>query len=339
MNWKKYTIETTTDAEDILSEELSELGACGIELEDNVPLTEEELKGMFVDLPLDLSGDDGLAKVSFYAEDRGDGTISLGGDEPRVTDERTLLAEVREMLARVGAYCNIGTGNITVSETKNVDWENNWKAYWHAFAVDRVVIKPSWEDLSGDLLALAEEGAVVLDMDPGTAFGTGSHETTQLCIRALQKYLKPGDAVLDVGTGSGILAITACALGADRAFGTDLDEAAVGAAAENAERNGVADRITVVRGNLIDPAETDLKNRAGAEYDIVTANILAPVIIELQKTVADYMKPGAYFLASGILDVKEEEVKAAIASNPALEICETAHQGEWVGIVARKVSE
>ena len=337
MKWKRFTIETTTDAEDILSEELSELGACGVEIEDNVPLTEEELSGMFVDLPLDLSGDDGLAKVSFYAEDRGDGLLSLGGDEPREVSEDVLLGEIREMLARVSAYCPLGSGEITVTTTENVDWENNWKAYWHAFSVDRVVIKPSWEDLEGELLELAQSGAVVLDMDPGTAFGTGSHETTQLCIRALQKYLKPGDAVLDVGTGSGILAITACALGAERAFGTDLDECAITSAQENAERNGVAEKITVRRGNLIDPADTDLKEAAGVGYDIVTANILAPVIIELQKVIADHMKPGAFFLASGILDVKEDEVKAALEANPELEIVEIAHQGEWVGIIARKI--
>ena len=336
MKWKKFTIQTITDAEDILSEELSELGACGVEIEDNVPLTEEELSGMFVDLPLDLSGDDGLAKVSFYAEDRGNGMLSLGGDEPREVAEETLLEEIRKMLARVGAYCPLGAAELTVSETENTDWENNWKSYWHAFSVDRVVIKPSWEELSGELLELAESGAVVLDMDPGTAFGTGSHETTQLCIRALQKYLKPGDAVLDVGTGSGILAITACALGASRAFGTDLDEVAIDAARENAERNGVAGKIAVMRGNLIDPAETDLKEAVGVGYDIVTANILAPVIIELQKVIADFMKPGAYLLASGILDVKEDEVKAALEANPALTVCEVAHQGEWVGIIARR---
>ncbi len=317
MKWKKFTMETTTEAVDLISETLSELGVEGIEIEDHVPLTESETKGMFIDILPDLGPDDGTAKVSFYLEED--------------ADSDKLLADISRELEDLRLFVNVGSGKITESETEDKDWINNWKEFFHPFYVDDILIKPTWEEMPKEA-----DPALVIEIDPGTAFGTGSHETTQLCIRAIRKYLQPGDEVLDVGTGSGILAIAACKLGAGHAFGTDLDECAVTAAVENAEVNGIgADQFEVVLGNIID--DEAIQAKAGFEkYDLVTANILAPVIIMLQSEITRHMKHGAILVTSGIINTKEADVRAAIEANPELELLETTYQGEWVSIVAKR---
>ena len=317
MKWKKFTMETTTEAVDLISETLSELGVEGIEIEDHVPLTESETKGMFIDILPDLGPDDGTAKVSFYLEED--------------ADSDKLLADISRELEDLRLFVNVGSGKITESETEDKDWINNWKEFFHPFYVDDILIKPTWEEMPKEA-----DPALVIEIDPGTAFGTGSHETTQLCIRAIRKYLQPGDEVLDVGTGSGILAIAACKLGAGHAFGTDLDECAVTAAVENAEVNGIgADQFEVVLGNIID--DEAIQAQAGFEkYDLVTANILAPVIIMLQSEITRHMKHGAILVTSGIINTKEADVRAAIEANPELELLETTYQGEWVSIVAKR---
>lgn len=317
MKWKKFTIETTTEAVDYLSDSLADLGVQGIEIEDNIPLTEAETKGMFIDILPELPPDDGSAKISFYID------VDVETDE--------LLANVRNELEFMRGFMNVGTGTILESETEDKDWMNNWKQYFHPFTVDDILIKPTWEEIPEE-----HKDKMMIEIDPGTAFGTGSHETTQLCIRAIRKFVKPGDQVLDVGTGSGILAIAALKLGAARAFGTDLDECAVSAAIENAEVNGISsEQFPVILGNIID--DEAVQAQAGLEcYDVVTANILAPIIILLQAEVARHMKPGAIFITSGIINMKEAEVRAALEANPELEIIETNYQGEWVSIVARK---
>ncbi len=317
MKWKKFTIETTTDAVDYLSDSLSDLGVEGIEIEDNIPLTESETKGMFIDILPELPPDDGTARVSFYID------VDV--------DTEALLADVRAELEMMRTFMNVGAGTITESETEDKDWMNNWKQYFHPFTVDDILIKPTWEEIP-------EEHAdkMMIEIDPGTAFGTGSHETTQLCIRAIKKYVKPGDLVLDVGTGSGILGIAALKLGAKKVFGTDLDECAISAAQENAEVNGIsAEQFPVILGNIIDDGATQEAAGLGC-YDVVTANILAPIIILLQGEIAQHMKPGAIFITSGIINMKEADVRAAMEANPELEIIETNYQGEWVSIVARK---
>lgn len=316
MKWKKFTIETTTAAVDLISEALSEFGVEGIEIEDHVPLTAAETKGMFIDILPELPPDDGSAKVSFYLE------------EDAETEE--LLAGIREKLDRLDEFIPVGSGVITASETEDKDWINNWKEYFHPFTVDDILIKPTWE-------AVPEEhkDKCMIEIDPGTAFGTGSHETTQLCIRALKKYIRPGDRVLDVGTGSGILAIAALKLGAKEALGTDLDECAVTASRENAQVNGIGEeQFSVILGNLID--EEAVKEQVGFGcYDVVTANILAPVILLLQEEMARHMKPGAVFITSGIINTKADEVREALRRNPDWELCEENTQGDWVSFVAR----
>ncbi|MCI6676870.1 MAG: 50S ribosomal protein L11 methyltransferase [Clostridiales bacterium] len=317
MKWKKFTLETTTEAVDFISELFDEIGIEGIEIEDNIPLTESETKGMFIDILPELPPDDGSAKVSFYLDDTYDVPATLNA--------------VKEGLKEISAYVDLGSCNMTSSETEDKDWINNWKQYFKPFTVDDILIKPTWETIPEE-----HKDKLLIQIDPGTAFGTGQHETTQLCIRALRKYLKQGDKVLDVGTGSGILAITALMLGADKAVGTDLDENAITAAKENTQANAIDPaKFEVYTGNLID--DQAIKDIVGYEdYDVVVANILADVIIPLQAEVPPHLKKGGIFITSGIINMKEQAVKDAFAVNDAFEVIETTYQGEWVSITARK---
>ena len=224
----------------------------------------------------------------------------------------------------------IGSGDITSSQTEDIDWINNWKQYFHQFYVDDILIVPSWEEVKAE-----DKDKMILHIDPGTAFGTGMHETTQLVIRQLKKYVTPDTEMLDVGTGSGILGIVALKLGAKHVLGTDLDPCAVPAVAENKEANQIVDEtFDMVIGNIID--DKAIQDQAGYEkYDIVTANILADVLIPLTPVIVNQMKKGAYYITSGILDVKEEVVVEAVKA-AGLTVVEVTHQGEWVSVTARK---
>ncbi len=318
MKWRKFTIQTTCEAVDLVSSMLDDLGIEGIEIEDNVPLTEQETKGMFIDILPELPPDDGTARVSYYLE--------------MDADAEGILAQVREGLEELRMFVDVGSGEISRSETEDLDWMNNWKQFFKPFTIDHILIKPTWEEIPEE-----HKDKLLVEIDPGTAFGTGSHETTQLCIRQLQKYLKPGDRVLDVGTGSGILGITAIKLGAGSAFGTDLDENAVEAAKENVAVNHIpAEQFPIITGNIID--DEAVQREAGLNcYDIVVANILAPVIILLSGEVARHMKKGAVMITSGIINTKEAEVKKAFEENPDFEIVEIARQNDWVSVTVRRV--
>ncbi len=317
MKWTKFTLKTTTEAVDLISNMLDELGIEGIEIEDNVPLSEADTKGMFIDILPELPPDDGTAKVSFYLED--------------LSNLEDLLRNIEEGLDDLSEFVNVGERTIAVSETEDKDWINNWKQYFKPFTVDDILIKPTWEEIPAE-----HADKLLIEIDPGTAFGTGKHETTQLCIRQLDKYIKGGEKVLDVGTGSGILGIAALKLGASEAFGTDLDENAVVAVRENLEANHIpAEKFGVVQGNIID--DKAIQDQAGYEcYDIVVANILAPVIIMLQGEIAPHLKHGGIFITSGIINTKEEDVRQAMEANPELEIVEINHQNDWVSITARR---
>ena len=317
MKWNKFRLKTTTEAEDIVSSMLMDLGVQGIEIEDKIPMTQAEKEQMFVDILPETGINDGIAYISFYLEE----------DE----DKESLLEAVKNELEDMRAYVEVGEGTIEESQTEDVDWVNNWKKYFHQFYVDDILIIPSWEEVKPE-----DEGKMIVHIDPGTAFGTGMHETTQLCIRQLRKYMTPGAKVLDVGTGSGILGITALKLGAGEVFGTDLDENAIVAVGENLESNDIStEKFTVIQGNIIDDEAVQQQAGIGC-YDIAVANILAPVIIMLQGEIAKHLKPGAVFITSGIINTKEQAVKEALASNPELEIIETTYQGEWVSITARR---
>lgn len=317
MKWKKFTLETTTEAVDYLGSLFDDIGIQGMEIEDNVPLTEKETKGMFIDILPELPPDDGSARVSFYLDD----------DD----NAEEILAAVREGLSELKTYVDIGAGTITASETEDKDWINNWKQYFKPFTVDDILIKPTWEEIPE-----GQEGKLLIQIDPGTAFGTGKHETTQLCIRQLKKYVKDGMDILDVGTGSGILGITALKLGAGHVFGTDLDENAITAVHENLAANEIPEeKFAVLQGNIID--EKAVQDAAGYEcYDIAVANILADVIILLQAEIAAHIKKGGLFITSGIIDMKEQAVLDAFAGNSAFEIVEVTRMGEWVSVTARK---
>ena len=317
MKWKKFTLTTTTEAVDLISYTLDELGIEGIEIEDNIPLTEKETKGMFIDILPELPPDEGVAKVSFYLDE----------DD----DIPAMMAKVKEALEELKPFTDLGACTFAESETEDKDWINNWKQYFKPFTVDHILIKPTWETVPEE-----HKDKLLIQIDPGTAFGTGMHETTQLCIHQLEKYVTPDSEVLDVGTGSGILGITALKLGAKHVFGTDLDENAITAVGENLEANGIApEQFKVVQGNIID--DKAVQDEVKYEYyDIAVANILADVIIMLQKEIPVHIKKNGIFITSGIIDMKEEAVKAAFEANDAFEIVEITHQGEWVSVTARK---
>ena len=317
MKWKKFTLTTTTEAVDYLGSMFDEIGIQGMEIEDNIPLTEAETKGMFIDILPELPPDEGIAKVSFYLDD----------DD----DVERILREVQEGIEEYRQFVDMGEGTIEASETEDKDWINNWKQYFKPFTVDNILIKPTWEPIPEE-----HKDKMLIQIDPGTAFGTGKHETTQLCIRQLEKFVKPGVKVLDLGTGSGILGITALKLGADYVYGTDLDENAITAVHENLEANQIPEeKFGVIQGNIID--EKEVQDAAGYEcYDIAVANILADIIIMIQEEVPVHIKKGGIFITSGIINMKEQAVKDALAKNDAFEIIETTYQGEWVSITCRK---
>ena len=319
MKWNRFTVKTKTEAEDIVISTLAEVGIEGVEIQDKQPLTEEDKAQMFVDIMPEGPADDGIAYLNFYLEED--------------ADKEAILKDVREALDDLKNFMDIGEATIEESQTEDKDWINNWKQYFHQFYVDDILIVPSWEEVKAE-----DKDKMILHIDPGTAFGTGMHETTQLVIRQLKKYVTPDTEMLDVGTGSGILGIVALKLGAKHVLGTDLDPCAVPAVAENKEANQIVDEaFDMVIGNIID--DKAIQDQAGYEkYDIVTANILADVLIPLTPVIVNQMKKGAYYITSGILDVKEEVVVEAVKAVKAagLTVVEVTHQGEWVSVTARK---
>lgn len=334
MKWNKVTLKTTTEALDYFGAIATDLGLEGFLIEDNVPLSQEDKEKMFIDILPELPPDDGTAQVSFFVEEG--------------TDLDKLYKDIKEQTEDYSDFCDFGEMTLELSLTEDKDWINNWKEFFKPFRVDdRIVIKPTWEQLPEDV----KEDDIVIEIDPGTAFGTGAHETTKLCILNLRKYLKEKDLLLDVGCGSGILAIAGLKLGAESAFGIDIDDNATRIAVENAEINkistGYIDKmdesstvsvpqgnVLFTTGNVIDDAP--LRKSIGLKkYDMVVANILADIIIPLSGVVGEFMKDGALFISSGIINTKEEAVKAALTAN-GFTIVEVTHLNDWVSITARK---
>ena len=320
MKWNKYTIETTTAAEDYMSSMLMDLGIEGVEIEDKIPLSKEDQADMFIDFLPELPPDDGVSYVSFYVENDG-------------TDDAELLRQVKIALEDLRKLVDVGTGIITSDQTEDLDWINNWKEFFKSFSIDNILIKPTWEELK-----VEDQDKILIEIDPGVSFGTGKHETTQLCIKQLQKYIGSelkAPKVLDVGCGSGILSIVALKLGAREVVGTDLDADCIISSKENMAVNHLPEELgTFYKGNLID--DTALQEKVGTEeYEIVVANILADVIIPMAPVIPARLKQGGYFITSGIIDFKENEVKEAI-EKAGLKVVEINHQGEWVNITAKK---
>ncbi len=316
MKWNKFTLKTRTDVEDIIISTLADIGIQGAEIEDKQPLTEEDKKQMFVDILPDMPEDDGVAYLNFYL------------DEDENVEE--MLQKVKDELSELRNFVDIGEGTITTSQTEDKDWINNWKQYFKQFYVDDILIIPSWEEVKEE-----DKDRMIIHIDPGTAFGTGMHETTQLCIRQLKKYVTPETELLDVGTGSGILSIVALKLGAKHAVGTDLDPCAVPAVEENKEVNNIpTESFDMMIGNIID--DKAIQDKVGYEkYDIVAANILADVLVPLTPVILNQMKKGGIYITSGIIDNKEETVVKAV-KEAGLEVLEVTYQGEWVSVTARK---
>ena len=316
MRWNKFRLKTTTEAEDLVSSMLMDLGIEGVEIEDKVPLTQADKEQMFVDILPQIESDDGIAYLSFYLEEE--------------VDKEEMLAKVRDEFEAMRAYANVGEGTIEESQTEDLDWVNNWKQYFHQFYVDDILIIPSWEEVKPE-----DEDKMIIHIDPGTAFGTGMHETTQLCIRQLKKHVTKETRILDVGCGSGILGMLALKFGAAYSVGTDLDPCAIDATYENMEVNGITrDQYEVIIGNIIDDKE--VQDKVGYDkYDIVVANILADVLVPLTPVILNQLKKGGVYITSGIIDDKEDTVVEAVKA-AGLEVLEVTYQGEWVSVTARK---
>lgn len=315
MKWIRYTIDTIPQAEDVISGILMEHDITNIEIKDNLPVFDEKQGGVYEELQPDISGDLDECKICFYVEEDFDAT--------------SLIESIHLSLEETRKFMDIGSGKISVDETDEQDWRNNWKKYFHEFTIEDILFLPTWEDKEG----LKDQ--MVVRIDPGIAFGTGKHETTQLCIRQLKKYLKGGEAVLDLGFGSGILSIVALKLGAGTVAGTDIDEDCILSAKENFENNGLDyEKTSFHIGNLC--TDDALEEALGSEcYDVVVANILADIIVEMMPRIPGRMKKGGMFISSGIIDFKADEVRSAI-EKAGLVVVEVNHQGEWVNITARK---
>ena len=326
MKWVKFRVKTVTGAEDIIISTLYDIGLEGAQIEDKVPLTALEKEQMFVDILPEGPEDDGVAYLSFFVEKKEDGSLEINGE---ATDVNTNLQNIKNELEDLRMFCDIGEGTVVVDETEDIDWINNWKQYFHQFYIDDILVIPSWEDIKPD-----DRDRMVLHIDPGTAFGTGMHETTQLCIRQLRKYITPETELLDVGTGSGILAILSLMFGAKHAVGTDLDPCAVEAVAQNCEVNGIDRRqFDMMIGNIITDKTVQDKVGYGC-YDIVVANILADVLVPLTPVIVNQLKKGGIYITSGIINDKEETVRKAV-EEAGLEILEVTYQGEWVSVTAK----
>lgn len=330
MKWKKFMVKTTTEAEDIIISILYDIGLEGAQIEDKVPLTPLEKEQMFVDILPDGPEDDGIAYLSFFVEEKEDGTMELLGES---VDTDTVVARMQAELEDLKSFLNIGEGSIMVSETEDIDWINNWKKYFHQFYIDDLLVIPSWEEVKPE-----DKDKKILHIDPGTAFGTGMHETTQLCIRQLKKYITPETELLDVGTGSGILSIVSLMYGIHHAVGTDLDPCAVEAVRENMETNHIpAEKFDMMIGNII--TDKAVQDKVGYnKYDIVVANILADVLVPLTPVIVNQLKTGGIYITSGIIDNKEQTVVDAVKA-AGLEVLEVTYQGEWVSVTARKNQE
>ena len=327
MKWVRFRVKTVTEAEDIIISTLYDIGLEGAQIEDKVPLSPLEKEQMFVDILPDGPQDDGIAYLSFFVEKKEDGSLEVQCETVTID---TVLSNIRRELEELSQFMDIGEGAVTVDETEDIDWINNWKQYFHQFYIDDILVIPSWEEIKAQ-----DSDKMVLHIDPGTAFGTGMHETTQLCIRQLRKFITPETVLLDVGTGSGILAILSLMFGAKHAVGTDLDICAVEAVAQNCQVNGIApQQFEMMIGNII--TDKEVQDKVGYEcYDIVVANILADVLVLLTPVIVNQLKKGGIYITSGIIDDKEETVVEAVKA-AGLTVLEVTYQGEWVSVTARK---
>ncbi len=353
MKWISVSILTTTSAEDTISSLVLSKGITGVQIIDNIPPTDKEQKAMFNDvLPEtapDVSGDQGTSQVVFYLRihDQDDTeTQQPGGllddsysihDRIYSEDEiRSVLNELSNGIEELRRFSDIGPGSMELSVTSDSDWIDNWKQYYEPVRIGRTLIIPEWMDVPDEYENEVSQGRLnLIKLNPGTAFGTGSHETTKLALLGLEKYLKPADRLLDIGTGSGIIGLAALKLGAHDVVATEIDGGCVTSVEHNLKINGYGPSVFDLRiVNLLDPACTF---REGP-FRIITANILSPVIAALAAPgCADrFTVPGGIFITSGLAASREQEILEAFSLNPRWEVIDTLRMNDWISIIAMK---
>lgn len=314
MKWIEIKVKTTEEAYDAIAEMLTCIGAGGVAIEDPNDIRREVAKPNTLDYAddefLKNLGDDVIIKAYFP------GTMSL----------KDLEQLIREKITFISNFLETGVGYTGYTEVDDEDWSTAWKKYYKPVKIsDRIVIKPSWEEY------MKNDDEIVIELDPGMAFGTGTHETTMMCAQLLENYVKENDTIIDVGCGTGILSIIAARLGAKHATAIDIDEIAVRVAKENCELNHVDSIVNIFQGVL----DTSLKNRLKEEkVDVIVANIIASVIIDISPIIPYYLKAGGVFLTSGIIRERRDEVVDAYQKLGFT--CEAKHEiGEWVAIAFR----
>ncbi len=359
MKYTKYTIKTTTKDADMVSALLMDYDINDVQIENNVQLTDDELNQMYADFVKELPPDDGTCSLSFFIEFDENGVN-------RVATEKK-MKELKEYLLESCETFNLDPIEMIETELESEDWEGNWKKYFKPFQVEDILIAPTWVDVNNISEILTEVPGyisvnsdeivsensltkssetclgqaltapnIIIRIDPGMAFGTGTHETTRLCLRGLRKYMKEGDKVLDLGCGSGILGIGAIKMGAANITSVDIDAQAVTVAKENFEVNDVSSDVSKFYiGDVV--TNEKLKSELGNGYDVVVVNILAEVINMMLPTLDTYLRKDGILIMSGILDSREQLIKDAIKANPNLTYLETTHDGEWVRISAQRI--
>ena len=314
MKWTEVLIKVDPQAVEAVTDILYGLGAQGVAIDEPVDvqkLREDELYCDYIDEKL-LENDTEETKIMAYFSE----------EETNLPEKIAAIKEKIRNLTEFGL--SIGSGTVELSNVNQEDWESAWKQYFKPVHVtDRIVVKPEWEEYS------PQEGEIVIEIDPGMAFGTGTHETTSMCINQIEKNLKAGDRVIDIGSGSGILSMAAVLLGAEKATGVDLDPVAVRVALENVELNNLQDKIEILHGNLTDV----IREKA----DIVVANIMADIILILLEDVREFIKDDGLFISSGIIQEKRAAVEARLLEKN-FSIVEVETKGEWCAITAQKKS-
>lgn len=314
MKWSELSIHTTNEAVEPISNILHEAGASGVVIEDSEDLSkirENEFGEIYELDPSDFPIDGVIIKAYLPV------TSFLGE-----TVEEIKLA----ITNLINFDINIGANEVSISEVNEEEWATAWKKYYHPVKIsNRFTIVPTWE-----IYKPVDSDELIIELDPGMAFGTGTHPTTVMSLQALEKYITKDSTVIDVGTGSGVLAIGAAMLGAKHIHALDLDEVAVRSAKLNVKLNKVQENIDVVQGNLLDTVEEPA--------DIVVANILAEIIMTFTDDAYTIVKPGGYFITSGIIEAKKEDVKASLEKAGFI-IDEVMMMEDWVTIVSHKVEQ
>ncbi|ADC50724.1 MULTISPECIES: 50S ribosomal protein L11 methyltransferase [Alkalihalophilus] len=310
MKWSEFSIHTTEEAVEPVCNILHEAGASGVVIEDPIDLIKDW--GVHYGEIYQLSPDD-------YPEDG----VIVKAYFPVNSFLLETIDEVKASINGLTTYeIDLGRNSVQLAEVNEEDWATAWKKYYKPVKISKsITITPTWEDYT------PTEDEMIIELDPGMAFGTGTHPTTVLCIQALESVMQGGEEVIDVGTGSGVLSIAAAKLGAKRVIGLDLDQVAVDSAALNVELNQVHDTVTVRQGNLLEQID--------GSYDLVVANILAEVIVQFVQDAAAILKPGGAFITSGIIKRKKQEVKDSLVS-AGFTIDEVIEMDDWVAIIARK---